>query len=235
MSPSEEQIKKKIQDALKGEGDLGEIDLSSFGLDAESLKTFAPLIKKIIDEIKRESFRFVEEEKRILETKNDAVRTIGDLLTKNIMSIRSFLLTLMTVSLAVMGAIISVWASNIFIMCMLYIGLGSLAICVLTSIIYLTFIHVRENNELTESLNFQKKAFRKLHRTLIEYHQENKTFDEYLKEKLVLFDKNREIEEAFTKKIEERSEKKDYFPHIVSGSFLLGILLIALSFILNGK
>lgn len=222
------EIKEKIEKALD-EG--GKINFAEFGFDGETLKTLEPLIKKIMEEIKNERFLFAKEEKIIIDGKNDAVKTIGGLLIKNIMSMRGFLLTLTTVSLAVIGIVIS--NLIIFQIPLVYFGLAPLVICIFVSIIYLTHIHVRENNELTENLNFQKKAFRELHDILIEYLKERKKFEDYLKQKEILSDKNRETEKKFIEKIDKRAERKDYIPHIVSTSFLLGISLIALSFFIQ--
>jgi len=234
MQFSEEQIKefkKQLSKALKSGSD--NFNLKELGLDEELLKALELLMKELLTELKRESFRFVEEEKRIIDSRNKTIQSIGDLLIKNITSIRGFLLTLATVSLAVIGAVIP--NLKLFNLPLVDLGLLSLAICVFVSIIYLTLIHVRENDELTNYLNFQKKALQELHASLLKCYQENKTFDAYLKEKGVLFDKNRKIEEEFNKKSEELSKKKDYIPYIISGSFLLGILLIVVSFFLNGK
>ena len=102
------EIKKKIEKAL----DEGrKINFAEFGFDRETLKTLEPLIKKIMEEIKNERFLFAKEEKIIIDGKNDAVKTIGGLLIKNIMSMRGFLLTLTTVSLAVIGIVIPNQAS----------------------------------------------------------------------------------------------------------------------------
>ena len=232
MQFSDEQIEEFAENLNKTlKNDSEGFDLKEFGLDGELLKTLEPLKEKLLTELKKESFRFGEEEKRIIESRNKTIQSIGDSLIRNIISIRGFLLTLATVSLAVIGAVIP--NLKLFKLHLAYSGLSFLAICVFVSIIYLTVIHVRENDALTNYLNFQKKAFLELHELLIKCHQEDKTFDVYLKEKGFLFEKNREIEEKFNKKSEEQTKKKDYTPYIISGSFLLGILLIVLSFFLS--
>jgi hypothetical protein len=237
---------KKIKNGAKKKGGFfGEIisKLKEFGIDEKSLIEVAvPFGMKFFDELKREVFRFEAEQKRISELRNGTLSSARDLIIQNISSTRNFLLTLVTFSLTVSGIFISaIFSSKVSIswpiffgIPLAYLGLASLALSITIAVLYLTFIHVREGEELRDYLNFQEKMFKDFNNILVRCYKEKKSFDVYLNERQFLYDKEyKEIEEKNIKDHEKQLCQKDRAPYIISIFFLIGISFIVVSILMS--
>jgi len=181
--------------------DLLGIDfLDDLKIDNEKLEILKKKFGTVIADFIEEGYRYAGEEKRILNIKDHAVKSIGDLLIQNILSTRSFLLTITGFSLAAIGAIFSVIASSnqtIFTyLWLMYIGLGMLGLCVIFSLIYLLQKMTTDNQKLSQDLKFQRSATEELHSLLIQYVEEHKPYVEYIK-----------VREPLQKEFREREKK----------------------------
>lgn len=229
---SQEELKKLIWEKVMNSEEQTP-DVLGDMFNEETFRDLKPIISKILDEIKNETYLYAKEDEKIIDGKNKATESIGQLLIINISSIRNFLLTLTSFSLVVTGAVLSILSSNshdfIKIPLLAYISLVFLAICIITSIIYLLHIHMRENNQLSNILKFQKDAADKLHEFLIKNAENKKTFNYYITGRGPILEENRKKEKELLGKSDNKITKKDYWPHAISYSFLIGITAIALS------
>jgi hypothetical protein len=195
-----EETKETNNNTEKKEGFLDEIvlEFKKFGMDEKILiESFIPLVIKLFDELRRETFRFEGEQKRISKIKNEVLPNVRNLILQNISSTRNFLLSLVTFSLTVSGVFISAIVSSrvdisgpvIFGAPLAYLGLVSLAVSIMTAVWYLTFIHVREGEELRNYLCSQEEIFKDFDGILEKFYKDRQSFDEYLNERHSLYDK----------------------------------------------
>jgi len=178
------------------------------------------------------------EEKLIL-LKKERMASLSDMTVANISSIRNFMLTLATVSITVSGAVISVLASDNktslfrFAVCnipLVYVGLVLLVLCIIVAIIRLAYILVLENDLLAQSYNIHNRVFTNIQNQLEKNLKDKKPLNGFLDEQKISISQDKESAE-FESKQEKRLNQRDYYPYIVSGLFLVGLLMIALSLI----
>lgn len=169
------------------------------------------------------------EEDEIIERKSKITNHLGEMLRFNLSGYRSFLIALTSISLAIMGATIS--SLDKFHTQAMLIGIICLFFSVIISVIYLLRIFKSENSDLSEYLNFQKEASKKLHNKLIEYFNAKKPFALYVEEKLKLFAENREEEQSLTNKYYSVAQKIDKWPKRIVFLFVAGLGFLAIALI----
>jgi hypothetical protein len=215
--------------------------VGDLGIDKNILDSLKPMIPMFLAQIPvfftqfiKGVPKFVEEEKKIQEMKQNSIKEKGGLLIQNIYSVRALLLTLTGFSLTVVAAVLSFLTSrnNFFDhINLLYIGLMFLGLNIIGSISYLLYIHTIENNKLYNHYNFDMKLTNELRDLLARtYVDSTKTFDNYFLEKKVLLESRQEEEYEIMGK--NKTTKKDWYPHILSGFFLTGLIFIVISFFL---
>ena len=206
--------------------------VEDFGIDKNIIDSFKPMIPALIAELIRGVPKFVAEDKNISELIQNSIKEKGGLLTQNIYSVRTFILTITGFSLTIIGVIFSVLSTsrNIFgHTIFLYTGLISLGINVIGSVVYILYLQTIENNKLYRHLNFDMRITKEMRGLLsTTYLDPTKTFSDYSESKKQLLKLNKKEEEDITGK--NRKKKKDWRAHILSGFFLFGLILIVISF-----
>jgi uncharacterized membrane protein YidH (DUF202 family) len=180
--------------------------------------------------------KYAKEEQRILVIKEKAQQSTRGFVISNIASMRNFLLTLTTLSITIFGVVISVISNSglkVFKLVVenipiVYIGLGSLALCVLVSVIYLAILHVKENQALSKSYLLQEKTFNSFRSLLLECYKNKKPFDVYQEKLRTAIEQNTEVAEL-AKKSHKQLAQNDYTTYYISGFFLIGILTVVVS------
>lgn len=195
------------------------------------IKDLILLSKQLKDYISKESYKYKAERENI-----NGVRWIikrnEELLFRNISGIRNLLLTLTTISIAILGVILSLLGNilngNIELNYMaIYFGLFSFLLCVLSSIIYLFIIHNKENELLSKVFKIDKEAFDNYQRLLNESIRENISFLEYSKKRDKLIQENYKLEALFgvenEKEVSSLKRINFLFPFSIA-SFLIGVI-----------
>lgn len=206
--------------------------LKEFGISEKDMEALKPRLGQIVGELIQGAHQFAQEEKQIIAIRNNATKEIGGLLAQNINASRNFFLTLATLSLTIVGVIISALASghNIFKGTFtLYSGLGLLIVCVVVSVLYLLNRLATENNNLTKYLDLERSIGEEMHELMGSYYKEKKTFEDYFPARKDLIEKNKKLEKEFAEKARRQSKIIFYTPFVICFSFLIGLALIGLS------
>ena len=133
---------------------------------------------------------YVDEEDEILARKRRAIDDLREELKFNLAGYRNFLLPLVTISLAVIGAVVAAFETfkdEPFNTTFLLFGITCLLLSSMVAVVYLLNRYRSENIDIAEYLNFQRDASVKLHDKLAEYERANRSFEEYLVEKQKMF------------------------------------------------
>jgi hypothetical protein len=233
MRSAENKDFEEIMKHMKEGGGMPPLDfnLGTLGLDEEKMKA---LSAQMVRELTQGTYQFAEEEKLIIEIRNRADDQIGSLLAQNINSGRSFLLTLATLALTIIGAVLSVITSGHSIFkgnFTIHIGLIFLSVCVIVTVLYLLDRLGNENNGLTKRLVHEHSIMDDA-RTLLRKHiQEKKSYGDYLIAKKAFAENAKKREASFTAdKANQQSKIIPYIPAVIGYSFLIGLGFISLGF-----
>lgn len=184
----------------------------------------------------QKALSFTIEQKNFTETLNNNTREKNEVLNQNIFSFRSILITITGFSLTIIGVVVSAIVSNKDVFGnnnILYIGLFCLVLNIIISILFILNIYHFENNKLSKGVKFNNKCIKDFYE-LIDVNFKIGSFEDFLTKKSV-FLKTKTEEEI--KIIEEKNNnglligEKDFTPHLSVILFLIGFVLILLSFI----
>ncbi|MGB2632110.1 MAG: hypothetical protein WBC48_04305, partial [Minisyncoccales bacterium] len=110
-------------------------------------------------------------------------------------------------------------------------GLVLLILCIIVAIIRLAYILVFENDLLAQSYFFHNRVFTNIQNQIEKNLKDKKPLiNGFLEEQKISISQDEELKK-FEREQEKRLKQRDYYPYIVSGLFLVGLLLIALSLI----
>jgi uncharacterized membrane protein len=211
--------------------------LEELGIDKNLINLIKPMIPQLISELLiKKSANFALEQKNITESINNNTKEKIEVLNQNIFSFRAILITITGFSLTIIGVVVSAVLSNQDIFknqYLLYIGLSCFILNIFISILFILNIYHFENNKLAEQIRFNKDYLKEMN-SLIHKHLKEGTFDTYLAEKQTLLEKASKEEEERANKVNKKGliiKNKDYTPHLTISLFLIGIILILLSFL----
>ena len=208
--------------------------LKEIGLSEDQMKALIAKLPRIANEFIQGAAQYAEEEKQLISMYERITKQIGDLLMQNINASRNFFLTLATLSLTLIGAVISVRAAYPTFFkgtISLYFGIGLLAACIVASVLYLLNRLSVENNNLTKSLSLQQSGMAALINLMRSNFLEMKPFEEYFAARKTLIEENKITLSAFDEKVRKQSKLITHAPAIIGYSFLLGLALIGLAFL----
>jgi len=207
------------------------INLDAFGVDSVSAMKIVALIPKFVSDFSRGVPQMAIEERAIQEALRRLVDEKHKLLIQSISSIRSFLLTLTGFSLTAIGIGISVLTSKGELVgseFLFYGGLLAFGLNVVGSVVYILYIHTKENNSLTELLDFDRAFAADIQKIIKEHYlDQSKSFDMYKLAKDDLIARKKVEEDKLKPK-----RRRDWIPHMLGTLFLLGLLALSLSFFL---
>ncbi len=202
--------------------------LEGLGISPEMVAQFLEQLPRVVGGVVRGSVQFALEEKAIQDSLQRTAQEKVNLLTQAIFSVRAFLLTMVGFSLTAIGVVLAAAYSNdidIFQNILLLLGLIMLLINVTGSISYILYIYTIEVNSLKSLLDFDRSTSSELREIISRYQaSDTATFVDYQKEKSD-FIKQKQEEEKLLRKV----RGKDWLPHILALSFLVGILLLVLA------
>ncbi len=204
--------------------------LKGLGLSDLQMQALLMKLPRVVNELLQGRQQYVEEEKHLISVRKDVLRQIGDLLVQNINASRNLFLTLATLSLAVIGAVISARATNLSFFretSTLYIGIGLLGICVVASVLYLLNRLFSENRNLIKSFQTQQVQVSELIDLMRKYAVEMKSYEEYAAAKEKLLTKSETQGKIASDEVWRQSKLLAYIPKIICWSFLLGLGFIA--------
>ncbi len=220
---------KQIIEEPQGQDFMSALDLCKLGIDPSVTANAMAMIPKFVADFVRGVPQFVFEEKAVQESLRSTSQEKLNLLVQTIFSVRAFLLTVMGFSLTAIGIVLSVLSSEHALfghLQWLYVGMVALGLNVIGSVIYILYIHTLEGNALLRQLNFDRSLARELQDLLQAYYVNPAgTFDQYLIAKKILIESKKEEEKAL-----RPQRKKDWIPHVLGSLFLVGVLLIIVSF-----
>lgn len=206
-------------------------DLSALGIEPAASLQIVSMITKFNTDFKRGVPQFVLEEWMIQDKLRVATQEKANLLVQTIFSVRTFLLTVMGFSLTAIGIVLSTLSSGKEILVysnLLYLGMAFLGINVIGSVVYILYIHTLDSNLLLKQLNSDRTTGKNLQDLLQEYYlNSDLNFEQYSVKKKEILESKKEEEKRL------RPEHKDWTPHVLGAFFLLGILSIVISFLLN--
>jgi len=157
---------------------------------------------------------------------------VRNLLSRNINYLRNFHLHLLTISVTVIGAVLTAlsFINQEIIQSRTLAVLG--LICFFTEIIYIILytnsLLIFENKDITKRINFFNSSFSESLNVNVNFYKENKPFSQYREEHL-------RLEEKFDKEEKEiinesnLHAKKDYHLWLIGSIFIAGIVFIILS------
>lgn len=218
------------------EGEIPSVDfdfLKELGLTEDQMKALTAKLPRIANEFIQGAGQYAEEEKHLVSIYERITKQIGDLLMQNINASRNFFLTLATLSLTLIGAIISARAvSHDFFkgVVTLYFGMGLLGICILASVLYLLNRLSVENNNLTKSLALQQSGMSALINLMRTHFLAMKPFEEYFVARKALIDESKIELTAFDETMKRQSWLITHAPSIIGYSFLGGLFFVGLAF-----
>lgn len=233
MEENIEDFMKKMGQGAEGDAPLADFGfLKEIGLTEDQMKALIAKLPRIANEFIQGAAQYAEEEKQLISMYERITKQIGDLLMQNINASRNFFLTLATLSLTLIGAVISVRATYPTFFkgtTPLYFGVGLLAVCIVASVLYLLNRLSVENNNLTKSLSLQQSGMTALINLMRSNFLEMKPFEEYFAARKALIEENKITLTAFDEKVRKQSKLITHAPAIIGYSFLFGLALIGLA------
>lgn len=166
--------------------------------------------------------------------KKKVLLDLQELVIKNIDHFRSFISTLLTIDIAVIGAVLAIYSSekNSIIYSPKISGFGMILLFVDAVLIvyYSTKVLVKENEDLTKRRKFFERSFSDVQSLAYDYVTKKESYENfsnaYIKKGQAF-----SIEEKELVKESEKNSKSAYFLYILSILFIIGISLIGLSFL----
>jgi hypothetical protein len=226
---------EKTAHGTEGEMPSGDFDfLKELGLTEDQMKALIAKLPRIANEFIQGGAQYAEEERQLISMYERITKQISDLLMQNINASRNFFLTLATLSLTLIGAVISVRAAYPTFFkgtIALDFGMGLLAVCIIASVLYLLNRLSVENNNLTKSLALQQSGMASLLNLMRSHFLEMKPFEEYFAARKALIEENKIALTAFDKKVKKQSKLITHAPAVIGYSFLVGLAFIAFAFL----
>jgi len=236
MDENIEDFMKRFAQGDDGQTPFDDIDFGKeLGLSGEQIEGLKAMFPKMAAEFLQGGLQFAEEEKRMKEADQYLQKQVGDLLTQNISYLRNMFLTLTGLSLTVIGAVVSVRAAYPTFFkgtITLDFGIGLLAVCIVASVLYLLDRLSAENRNLTKRMKFQQASMAKMRELMKTSFEEKKSFEEYFAARKELVQKIADDEIALLAKTSGQSKLIEYTPAVICYSFLGGLLLIGLAFVI---
>lgn len=200
--------------------------LEKIGISPEVAMQIIMKIPGVVNDLMRGTIQLALEEKNLQESLKISLQEKKGLLVQIIVSMRSFIITTMGFALTVIGLAIPALSYKLANPIFVYVGLGSLLLYVVSTTIYILYIHIRESNNLSEQITSDRDFTKELKNIIHEYYSDTtKNYNEYIPKK-------KDLVESYEKKTSHLYEqKKDWWPLYLSGLFFLGLLSILLSFI----
>ncbi|WKZ29358.1 MAG: hypothetical protein QY323_01350 [Patescibacteria group bacterium] len=187
-------------------------------------------LEKMTEEISKETWRFSKEEKHVKEVFEKVLSDNKSLLLQGVSSFRSFLTTLVGFSLTIIGFTASGLGQHPDADKSPTIGLLLLVTSVVLGVLDILFIHLRDNRRFGAVVRWQKDAQTRILKQLKETHDQGRSFDAYLKEKMSILSEENIGKETLRDKI--GSAILGYaMPILTTASFAFGAVLIAMSYI----
>ena len=177
---------------------------------------------------------YIEDMQGLEEKQEKARENMADLMPKSIGYLRNFHMQLLTISLLTVAIVLPIISSDdqtIFKNTLLsYMGIISISITTILTILYLTYVITNEHKRIDKLYNFYTNSFSEAIKELVVYFQGKKPFNEWRKAYSVLVKINAEKEKDIRKTSKIITEV-EVVAWILSGLFILGVLLMGLSII----